>query len=87
MRVRLGATGGFESWEADSSPAAYKPVFSPELERTARMSQYAQACAGRTVELVFKFQLGDAFGDSGGLTWFEAPNRFVITARSVPFNK
>lgn len=51
------------------------------------MSQYAQACAGRTVELVFKFQLGDAFGDSGGLTWFEAPNRFVITARSVPFNK
>jgi hypothetical protein len=61
-------------------PRDYDLAFGQEIEKTTMLSEYLPSCAGQTVHMVFKFQMDGAFGDSGDLVWFEAPNRFTITA-------
>lgn len=57
------------------------PILRPSVEKSVGASSFARACAGKTVTLVFHFELGEKLTDSlQPITSFGYPNHFWITA-------
>lgn len=78
--IKIGPDGRLASYDVEGLLERYRSVFTPELDNSLQKSQFRSACAGKTVQLVFSFKLDRVFGEAGNLVWFEAPNRFTVTA-------
>jgi hypothetical protein len=62
--------------------------FSERVEKAVRSSTFNNQCAGKTVELVFSFELGNDMPVEGSKQTisFSYPNRFIITSTAVLVN-
>jgi hypothetical protein len=56
-------------------------LFSERVEKAVRSSTFNHQCVGKTMELVFNFELGDDMPVEGSkqTVSFSYPNRFTIT--------
>jgi hypothetical protein len=59
-------------------PDLVERIFRPAIEGAMKESRFAPTCGGKTVRLVFSFQIG---GDIEQV-YFLSPNRFEIVGRS-----
>jgi len=62
-----------------------KRLFSERVEKAIRSSTFNHQCLGRTIELVFSFELGNDMPVEGSKQTisFSYPNRFTITSAAT----
>ena len=62
-----------------------RQLFSDRVEKAVRSSTFNQQCVGKTIELLFSFELGDDMPVEGSkqTTSFSYPNRFTITSTAT----
>ena len=62
-----------------------KRLFSERVEKALRSSRFNHQCVGKTIELVFSFELGMDMPIEGSkqTVSFSYPNRFTITSTAV----
>jgi hypothetical protein len=60
-------------------------LFSERVDNAVRSSTFNHQCVGKTIELVFSFELGDDMPVDGSkqTTSFSYPNRFTITSTAT----
>jgi len=67
-----------ESLQLDAHPPReLMKLFTLSIDTALKASQFSPTCTGKTVRVVFAFRLGNEPSET---VWFEAPNRFAITA-------
>jgi hypothetical protein len=64
---------------------ALRQLFSERVEKAVRSSTFSHQCVGRTIELVFSFELGMDMPVEGSKQTisFSYPNRFTITSTAT----
>jgi hypothetical protein len=72
----------------EKAPGDIKRLFSERVEKAVRSSTFNTQCAGKTMELVFSFELGNDMPVDGSKQTisFSYPNRFTITSTAVLVN-
>jgi len=84
--VRLGPDGSVVSITSTSEHGKPHPLLLPSVEKSVRSSIFLKTCAGKQVELIFKFLIGG--GPVSSLQWipmvsFVYPNQFWIKAPDI----
>jgi hypothetical protein len=66
----------------------FRELFSERVEKAVRSSTFNHQCEGKTIELVFRFELGNEMPVEGSTQTvsFSYPNRFTITLAATIFN-
>ena len=69
-------------------PDGLRRLFSERVEKAIRSSAFNNQCVGKTLELVFSFELGNESSVEGSKQTisFSYPNRFTITSTAVIVN-
>jgi hypothetical protein len=80
--LAVGPNGSAQSVTLTTEPGTRpNPILRPSVEKSVGASSFGKACAGKTVTLVFHFELGEKLTDSPQpIVSFGYPNHFWITA-------
>ena len=89
--VTVSVVIGHDSASHQITTHVEKPVgdirrlFSERVEKAVRSSTFNHQCVGKTIGLVFSFELGDDMPVDGSkqTTSFSYPNRFTITSTAI----
>lgn len=74
--------------QVEKSRGDIRRLFSERVEKAVRSSTFNNQCVGKTIQLVFSFELGNDMPVEGSKQTisFSYPNRFTITSTAVLAN-
>jgi hypothetical protein len=80
--LTVGPDGSAQAVTMTTEPGTRPhPILYPSVEKSMRASSFAKECAGKTVTLIFHFEMGEKLTDGQQpMASFGYPNHFWITA-------